>query len=510
MYGTLDEKGVNQTDPQEKQRGEGRDLQRENKALKRRNNKGRISSHCHLNQGPNGEHKCHKNVHSSQEESCTSFDDQHDEEDHISQADLSARRRLIVASLICLVFMIAEIVGGVMSNSLAIATDAAHLLSDFASFMISLFALWLSTRPATKRMNFGWHRAEVLGALISVFMIWLVTAFLVYLAIERIRLEHFELDTRIMVATATFGLLANIVMGVALHPVADGLSHFGHQHGGGHGHSGHCHKDHVKEEPDNSDQLPIAKHQPHGLLVASSLSSKEKPPRDSHVSIQMLQFDQTGQPKVDQKGDNSPDNCSKSNKQLSAAASGPDGRRSQENLNVRAAFIHVIGDFLQSLGVLIAALVIHINPSYAIIDPICTFLFSVIVMFTTVTITRDAINILMEGIPNDVSFLDIRKKLCSLPSVVRVHNLRIWSITVDKIALSVHLVIDGKQSSCSEALEMATKALKDVHDFSEITIQVEELRDDMRSCRVCQRDDHQVQGDCKKAPNEVRTVSSTK
>ncbi|NXA41476.1 ZNT2 protein, partial [Eudromia elegans] len=69
-----------------------------------------------------------------------------------------ARRKLYVAATVCLVFMVGEAVGGSLARSLAILTDAAHLLTDFASVMISLFALWVSSRPATKTMNFGWHR----------------------------------------------------------------------------------------------------------------------------------------------------------------------------------------------------------------------------------------------------------------------------------------------------------------------------------------------------------------
>ena len=96
-----------------------------------------------------------------------------------------ARRKLVTATVLCVFFMIAEIVGGVLSNSLAIATDAAHLLTDFASFLISLFAIWMAAKPKSQKMSFGWHRAEVLGATVSVLMIWLVTGILVYLAIMR-------------------------------------------------------------------------------------------------------------------------------------------------------------------------------------------------------------------------------------------------------------------------------------------------------------------------------------
>ena len=57
--------------------------------------------------------------------------------------------------------MVVEVVGGILANSLAIATDAAHLLTDLASFMVSLFSIWLASRPSTQKMSFGWHRAEV-------------------------------------------------------------------------------------------------------------------------------------------------------------------------------------------------------------------------------------------------------------------------------------------------------------------------------------------------------------
>lgn len=119
--------------------------------------------------------------------------------------------------------------GGIIANSLAIATDAAHLLSDLASFAIGLFALYLASRPPTKRMSFGWYRAgwykiifqtcrfyglhsieEVLGAMISVLIIWLVTVVLVYLAIMRIVNDDYEINALIMMITAALGAVFNI------------------------------------------------------------------------------------------------------------------------------------------------------------------------------------------------------------------------------------------------------------------------------------------------------------
>lgn len=101
--------------------------------------------------------------------------------------------------------------GGYLSNSLAIASDAAHLLTDFASFMISLFSLWVASRPSTKKMHFGWYRAEVIGALTSVLMIWVVTGILVYIAFLRLINNDFEIDTKIMLITSGLGVVVNLM-----------------------------------------------------------------------------------------------------------------------------------------------------------------------------------------------------------------------------------------------------------------------------------------------------------
>ncbi|PSN42410.1 Zinc transporter 2 [Blattella germanica] len=125
--------------------------------------------------------------------------------------DKKARRKLIIASVLCVIFMIGEVIGGVLSSSLAIATDAAHLLTDFASFMISLFSLWVASRPPTRTMSFGWYRAEVIGALTSVLMIWVVTGILVYLAVQRVITRDFEIESTSMLITSAIGVLVNIV-----------------------------------------------------------------------------------------------------------------------------------------------------------------------------------------------------------------------------------------------------------------------------------------------------------
>lgn len=116
-----------------------------------------------------------------------------------------------MASVLCVAFMIGEVIGGYISSSLAIATDAAHLLTDFASFMVSLFSLWVGSRPPTRHMSFGWYRAEVIGALTSVLMIWVVVVILVYLAVERVLQLDFEIDSEVMLLTSAIGVCVNLM-----------------------------------------------------------------------------------------------------------------------------------------------------------------------------------------------------------------------------------------------------------------------------------------------------------
>ncbi|XP_012149320.2 proton-coupled zinc antiporter SLC30A2 isoform X1 [Megachile rotundata] len=343
-----------------------------------------------------------------QKNSSTALED-HCHRERNEEIDKKARKKLLLASALCVIFMIAEIVGGVLSNSLAIATDAAHLLTDFASFMISLFSIWVASRPATRKMPFGWYRAEVIGALTSVLMIWIVTGILFYLAVERIIHKDFELDVTVMLITSAVGVAINLIMGLSLHQ-------HGHTHGHGHGH----HHERDSRKPNSVENG-----------------------------------------KIDQ-----------------------DFFEEKKNINVRAAFIHVVGDFIQSVGVLVAALVIYFKPTWSIVDPICTFLFSLLVVLTTVAIIKDVMNVLMEGIPKGFEYSQVESTFMQIEGVVKVHNLRIWALSLDKTALSAHLAIKPGTSP-QDILRTATRNIHDEYKFFEMTLQIEEFDEQMENCKQC-------------------------
>ncbi|XP_073714448.1 uncharacterized protein slc30a8 [Misgurnus anguillicaudatus] len=330
-----------------------------------------------------------------------------------------AKKRLYIVSVVCLVFMVGEILGGYFAGSLAVMTDAAHLLVDLTSFIISLISLWLSSRPATHTLSYGWHRAEILGALLSVFTIWLVTGVLVYLAVERIITNDFTIEGTIMLITSGSAVLANIIMAVTLHQ-----SGHGHSHGGLSSH-GHSHK-------------------------------HEKGQSNGHAHGNHCDVEEQGS-----------------------------GKKQQANASVRAAFVHVIGDLLQSVSVLVSALIIFFKPEYKIADPICTFLFSIFVLGTTLTILRDILIVLMEGTPAGVNYTEVRERLLKVKGVKAIHSLHIWALTMNQAVLSAHVAIDDTAEP-QDVLREITQDAFNTYSFHSVTIQLEKQTDQRPDCSLCE------------------------
>ncbi|CAM9293576.1 unnamed protein product [Bubo scandiacus] len=308
------------------------------------------------------------------------------------------RRKLCVASIICIFFMIAEITGEYIAGSLAVITDAAHILVDLTSFLISLFSLWLASKPPTKQLTFGWHRAEILGALMSMIIVWMVTGLLTYLASMRLLHPNYDIDATVMLITSACAVLANILLSLILHQ-------------SGHGHS-------------------------HGAQTRE------------HVSA-------------------------------------PLEKAALSNVSLRAAFVHTIGDLFQSISVLISALIIFFKPEYKIADPICTFVFSIFVLATTITILRDILIVLMEGTSKEFAYDAVKARILAVEKVASVHNLHLWSLTTNQTILSAHVATADTVDS-QKILRDITQALFEHYSFHSITIQIESGEDQKQDCYFCQ------------------------
>ncbi|GLI59526.1 hypothetical protein VaNZ11_001418 [Volvox africanus] len=148
------------------------------------------------------------------------------------------QRKLLIACILCVIFMVVEVVGGYLAHSIAIMSDAAHMLSDVAGFAVSLFAAWAVTRKSHVSYSFGYHRIEILGALASVLAIWAVTGALVFEAVMRMLYPE-PVNGKLMFLVACAGIAFNLVIAVVLaehHVHGPGSCHsHGHTHGHSHG-----------------------------------------------------------------------------------------------------------------------------------------------------------------------------------------------------------------------------------------------------------------------------------
>ncbi|KAF3560162.1 hypothetical protein F2Q69_00014317 [Brassica cretica] len=311
-------------------------------------------------------------------------------------------RKLCFVVVLCILFMRIEVVGGIKANSLAILTDAAHLLTDVAAFSISMLSLWASSWESNPRQSYGFFRIEILGALVSIQLIWLLTGILVYEAITRlIQQTNDDVDGFFMVLVAAFGLVVNIIMIVVL-----GHDHGGHYHSHSHNHEhGHGVHDHDHGHGDNDEQL------------------LEKP---------------------------------------------KEGR----NINVQGAYLHVLGDLIQSIGVMIGGGMIWYNPKWKIIDLICTLVFSIIVLGTTLKMLRSILDVLMESTPREIDAKQLEKGLMEIEEVVSVHELHIWAITVGKVLFSCHVKIK-QEANDAMVLNKVTDYIWREYSISHVTIQIE-------------------------------------
>ncbi|WP_050614202.1 cation diffusion facilitator family transporter [Bacillus testis] len=244
------------------------------------------------------------------------------------------KKALLLSFILITIFMVVEIIGGYLTNSLALLSDAGHMLSDSAALGLSLFAVILGEKNATYQNTFGYRRFEIIAAALNGLTLVLISAYIFYESYRRFQNPP-EIQSSGMLVISIIGLLVNI--GAAF------------------------------------------------LLMR--------------------------------------------------------GNR-EENLNVRSAYMHVLGDTLGSVGAIIASLLIFFfDWTYA--DPIASLIVAVLIIISGVRITKDSFHILMEGTPENINLEEVKGQLEKLPHVYEVHDLHIWSITSETPMLSCHIMISS-------------------------------------------------------------------
>lgn len=383
----------------------------------------------------------------------------------------ASMRKLLMAVTLCVIFMSVEVAGGIKANSLAILTDAAHLLSDVASFAISLLSLWAAGWEATPRQSYGFFRVEILGALVSIQLIWLLAGILVYEAILRLIHDTGDVNGLLMFIVATFGLVVNIVMVLLLghdHGHGHGHGHDDHGHGISHSHgvtiSAHHHHHHAEQPEDehchghedpadhhgHEDHEDPADHQGH---EDPADHQGHEDPEDHHGHEDHAHHDgNPAEPLLDK-----PKNGHEQKKR---------------NINVQGAYLHVLGDSIQSIGVMIGGAIIWYKPEWKIVDVICTLIFSVIVLGTTIKMIRNILDVLMESTPREIDATKLETGLLEMDEVVAIHELHIWAITVGKVLLACHVKI-RPEANADLVLDNVVNYIRREYNISHVTVQIE-------------------------------------
>ncbi|XP_037046643.1 zinc transporter 2 [Bradysia coprophila] len=427
-----------------------------------------------------------------------------------------AKRQLMMATSLCFVFMIAELIGGYFAGSLAIMADAAHLLTDCISFIVAIIAIWWAKKPADDRMSFGYKRLEVAGAVVSILGIWSLTAILFYLAIDRLVSNDYDINADTMMIVSAIGIAMNIVMAFVLH----GSCHGHHSHSLSHAHS-HSHSHSPKPirkhkystlsddaYQSNDDELIRNNNSAQNINGSNVLLSRSdsfcsyRSPNHSRTNSfskkitsldgrkqsipsaspsAMLQIKLTETMNHRNSFDGAADRNFNQHKHRHGQDDGKTGCETSEeqtsefskkNINIQAAVIHVLGDFIQSIGVFVAALVIKIYPGAKIADPICTFVFSIIVIFTTVRIMKESLAVLLDAVPKSIKLSDLNEQLSRIDGVCSVHFLNVWSVTTNHHLMSAHILIDAHASS-EYVLYTATRLARKKFDIKSSTLQIE-------------------------------------
>ncbi|MGO4547170.1 cation diffusion facilitator family transporter [Paenibacillus sp. 2TAB23] len=282
---------------------------------------------------------------------------------------------LLIALIITAGIMVLEFVGGLVTNSLALLSDSGHMLSDTAALALSLAAMWFAVRPRSSSRTYGFHRFEILAALLNGVTLFVIAAFIVVEAIKRFG-EPPTVASGTMMIIAGIGLLANLASAWFLMRKAD-----------------------VKD-----------------------------------------------------------------------------------NLNVRSAYLHVLGDAIGSVGAIIAGILMSLF-SWYIADPIISVIVALLILKSAWGIIKSTVHILMEGTPANVDAEQVEKTLLRIPGVKDVHDLHIWTITSGLDSLSCHLTVDDSVD-CQSVLQQAISQIADEFHIEHTTIQVEKSLLKHSECKV--------------------------
>jgi cobalt-zinc-cadmium efflux system protein len=307
---------------------------------------------------------CHGHQHGESHSHDSSAHGHHHHDDHHMTLILSEKHFKVLrwVFLLTFIYLMVEVGGGLISGSLALLADGFHMFADAMGIGLSLFAAWLSHRPAPQQRTFGYQRVEILAAFFNALLLLGMGAFILYESFERFQNPE-PIQANLMLWVATGGLVVNILAAKLLH-------------------------------------------------------------QDHH-----------------------------------------------HNLNMKGAYLHVLGDLLGSVGAMVAGGCILFF-GWHWIDPFISCLISGLILFSAIGLLKESINILLEGCPSHIDIEDIRHEILKFPGIENIHNLHVWNINMQRAVLTAHLEVTPEAFS-GTTLTLVQEALKEKYGLSHVTLQLE-------------------------------------
>jgi len=283
---------------------------------------------------------------------------------HDHEHDKSNIRRVQVALLLTGTFMLVEVVGGILSGSLALLADAGHMLTDTMALALAAFAFRVSSRPADARRSYGYQRFQIIAAFVNGLSLLLIVGWILFEAVRRMISPPDVIGTTMLIV-ASAGLVVNIVAFFVLHG-----------------------------------------------------------------------------------GD-------------------------QENLNIRGAALHVLGDLLGSVAAIIAAVVI-IQTGWMPIDPILSVLVAMLILRSAWHLVRRSAHILLEGAPEWLDLEEMQHKIiAAVPEVTEIHHVHVWGLTPQHPMLTMHVVLGEKPDDPTSVIRQVKQTLQTEFAIGHSTIEIE-------------------------------------
>jgi cobalt-zinc-cadmium efflux system protein len=282
---------------------------------------------------------------------------------YVHSAGSRNSRRLTVVLGLTTSYLVAEIVGGIVTGSLALLADAGHMFTDVAGLGLALTGIKLAERPASPSRTYGYYRVEILAAALNALLLFGVSFYVLYEAYQRFRAPP-EVSSCAMLVVAVVGLAVNLV----------------------------------------------------GVFLL----------RDA----------------------------------------------AKESLNMKGAYFEVLSDLVTSLGVIVGA-VIMLTTQWYYADPLISAGIGLFILPRTWLLLRDAVNVLLEGTPSELSIASVRGAMQDVPGVATVHDLHAWSLTSGVNALSAHIVVRDGADHAVVRRAVQARLMADF-DVQHVTLQMEQ------------------------------------